>query len=199
VVPAEVLPAVRDLFDRCFRVVQGLGHGGTGTGRHAGAHASIRLPSFAGSSRAARARCPTCLDERVREFEIHYFDSWPICLTPARPRLPELAALEHAHLAVCLDLRANPQTGCAEVVRRDLLAARDAPSRRELPESEYALAMPLMRTHGQPCGPSVALGCVHRPEGLAEWWSALAGTIAVPWLLADAPPASGRLSDPRPG
>ena len=93
----------------------------------------------------------------------------------------------------------HPPDSLRQVVRRDLPAARDAPSRREVPESEYALAIPLMRTHEQPCGPSVALGYVHRPEGLAEWWIALAGTIAVPRPLPDAPPAPGRLSDPRPG
>jgi hypothetical protein len=49
--------------------------------------------------------------------------------------------------------------------------------------------MPLMRTHEQPRGPSVALGYVKRPDDLAEWWVSLAGTIAVPWPLPDAPPA----------
>jgi len=41
-------------------------------------------------------------------------------------------------------------------------------------------------------GPSVALGYVQRPDGLAEWWISLAGTIAVPWPLPDSPPASSR-------
>jgi hypothetical protein len=107
---------------------------------------------------------------------------------PPNPRLYKLAALKHAYLAACLDLRAIPQTLCADVIRRELLAARDAPSRREIPPSEYALSMPLMRTHEQPRGPSVALGYVERPDGLAEWWIALAGTIAVPWPLPDSPP-----------
>jgi hypothetical protein len=59
---------------------------------------------------------------------------------PPNPRLYKLAALKHAYLAACLDLRAIPQTLCADVIRRDLLAARDAPSRREIPPSEYALS-----------------------------------------------------------
>ena len=108
---------------------------------------------------------------------------------PPNPRLYKLAALKHAYLAACLDMRAIPQTPCAGLIRRDLLAARDAPSRREIPAGDYALSMPLMRTHEQPRGPSVALGYVKRPDDLAEWWVSLAGTIAVPWPLPDAPPA----------
>jgi hypothetical protein len=111
---------------------------------------------------------------------------------PPNPRLYKLAALKHAFLAACLDLRAIPQTPCADLIRRDLLAARDAPSRKEIPASDYALSMPLMRTHEQPRGPSVALGHVQRPDGLAEWWISLAGTIAVPWPLPDEPPAFSR-------
>lgn len=109
--------------------------------------------------------------------------------TPPNPRLYKLAALKHAYLAACLDLRAIPQTLRADLIRGDLVAARDAPSRREIPASEYALSMPLMRTHEQPRGPLVALGYVQRPDGLAEWWLSLAGTLAVPWPLPDSPPA----------
>jgi hypothetical protein len=58
-----------------------------------------------------------------------------------------------------------------------------------MPASEYALTMPLVRTHEQPRGPAVALGCVQRPDGLAEWWISLAGRIAVPWPLPASPPA----------
>jgi hypothetical protein len=35
---------------------------------------------------------------------------------------------------------------------------------------------------------STALGIVRRPDGLAEIWIVLAGTIAVPWPLPDRPP-----------
>jgi hypothetical protein len=37
-------------------------------------------------------------------------------------------------------------------------------------------------------GPSIALGIVRRPDGLAGIWIVLAGTIAVPWPLPDGPP-----------
>jgi hypothetical protein len=48
--------------------------------------------------------------------------------------------------------------------------------------------MPLMRTHEQPGEPSVALSIVERSEEVAELWVLLAGSIAVPWPLPDAPP-----------
>jgi hypothetical protein len=108
--------------------------------------------------------------------------------TPPDPNRYKLAALKHAYLAACLDLTTIPQTPCADVVRHDLQAARDAPSRAEVPTSEYALAMPLMRTHEQPEEPAVALSIVERPGEPAEYWVLLAGSIAVPWPLPDAPP-----------
>jgi hypothetical protein len=110
--------------------------------------------------------------------------------TPPDPGRYELAALKHAYLAACLTLRATPETPTADVIRHDLQAARDAPSRAEVPTSEYALAMPLMRTHEQPAEPSVALSIVERPDRPAEYWVLLAGSIAVPWPLPDAPPGS---------
>ncbi len=101
------------------------------------------------------------------------------------PRLP-------CHLLVTppayLDLRDIPRTPCADVIRRDPPTVRDAPSRREIPASEYALSLALMSTHEQPQGPSAALGYVQRPGGLADGWISLAGTIAVSWPLPDRPP-----------
>jgi hypothetical protein len=82
----------------------------------------------------------------------------------------------------------DPGDASADLIRHDLRAARDATSRAGVPVSEYALSMPWMRTHEQPGGPSIALGIVWRPDGLAEIWIALAGTIAVPWPLPDRPP-----------
>jgi hypothetical protein len=108
--------------------------------------------------------------------------------TPPDPNRYKLAALKHAYLAACLDLRAIPKTPSADLIRHDLRAARDATSRAGVPVSEYALSMPLMRTHEQPGRPSITLGIVRRPDGLAEIWIALAGTIAVPWPLPDRPP-----------
>jgi hypothetical protein len=104
------------------------------------------------------------------------------------PNRYKLAALKHAYLAACLDLRAIPETPSADLIRHDLRAARDATSRAGVPVSECALSMPLMPTHEQPSGPSIALGIVRRPDGLAEIWIILAGSIAVPWPLPDRPP-----------
>ncbi len=107
---------------------------------------------------------------------------------PPDPNRYKLAALKHAYLAACLDLQAIPETPSADLIRHDLRAARDATSRAAVPVSEYALSMPLMHTHEQPGGPSIVLGIVRRPDGLAEIWIVLAGTIAVPWPLPDRPP-----------
>ncbi|MGY1717658.1 MFS transporter [Blastococcus sp. SYSU DS0552] len=111
-----------------------------------------------------------------------------LLFTPPDRNRYKLAALKHAYLAACLDLRAIPETPCADLIRHDLRAARDATSRAGVPVSEYALSMPLMRTHEQPSGPSIALGIVRRPDGLADIWIALAGTMAVPWPLPDRRP-----------
>jgi HNH endonuclease len=110
--------------------------------------------------------------------------------TPPDPRRYKLAALKHAYLAACLDLCAIPDTPCADVIWRDLRAARDAPSRASVPVSEYAMAMPMMRTHEQPREPSIALGLLPRADGATEWWIALASSIAVPWPLPDRPPVA---------
>ena len=114
--------------------------------------------------------------------------SFTLEFTPPDARRYKLAAMKQAYLAACLDLTSIPATPCAEVIRRDLQAARDAPSRSDAPVSEYALSMPLMRTHEQPQEPSIALSIVRRPEGMAEFWVLLAGTVAVPWPLPDCPP-----------
>lgn len=114
--------------------------------------------------------------------------NFALTFTPPDPRRYKLAAMKQAYLAACLDLASIPATPCAEVIRRDLLAARDAPSRSDTPVSDYALSMPLMRTHEQPQEPSIALSYISRPDGLAEFWILLAGTIAVPWPLPDRPP-----------
>ena len=76
--------------------------------------------------------------------------------TPPDPRRYKLAAMKQAYLAACLDLASIPGTPCAERIRSDLLAARDAPSRLVTSASDYALSMPLMRTHEQPQEPSIA-------------------------------------------
>jgi hypothetical protein len=112
-----------------------------------------------------------------------------LLLTPPDPNRYKLAALKHAYLAACLELRTIPETPSAEVIRQDLRGARDATSRAGVPVSQYARSMPLMRTHEQPAEPSVALAIVRRSDdGVAEIWIALAGTIAVPWPLPDCPP-----------
>jgi HNH endonuclease len=64
---------------------------------------------------------------------------------PDRNRV-RLGLLKHSFLAACLlnGLLVNPY---ADAVRRDLIAARDAPSRRDVPRSEIALGLTVLRSN----------------------------------------------------
>jgi hypothetical protein len=99
-----------------------------------------------------------------------------------------LAALKHAYLAACLQRMAIPETPTAEAIRRDLLAARDATSNQRVPTGSYAPHFPLRKTYKQPHGPSAALVLLEDPNSPPEFWILLAGTLLVPWPMADFPP-----------
>jgi hypothetical protein len=109
---------------------------------------------------------------------------------PPEPARYRLAALKHAYLAACLDRQEIPDTPTAREIRRDLVAARDAPSGGPFPTSELAMGLSLMRSYAQPAGPSLALCSVASgPDGAApEMWVLLAGTVCVPWPMPDFPP-----------
>ncbi|SDO00476.1 hypothetical protein SAMN05660199_01098 [Klenkia soli] len=111
-----------------------------------------------------------------------------LLITPPAPHLYKLAALKQAYLAASLDLTTIPQTPVAEAVRRELMAARNAPSRRHIVSSEFVRSMPIMRTHEHPRGSAALLGVINQDDGRGAWWIALASTIAVPWPFPDLPP-----------
>lgn len=115
-------------------------------------------------------------------------NGFSLTITPPAPHLYKLAALKQAYLAACLDMKAVPYSPTAEAVRRELLAARDAPARRQISSSEFVLSMPIMRTHEHPRGSAALLGVINQDDGRGAWWIALASTIAVPWPFPDLPP-----------
>jgi hypothetical protein len=74
-------------------------------------------------------------------------------LLPDRNRY-RLALLKHAYLAACMRFGV-PQGDKADEIRRDLMAARDAASRMDVPESRLALGLTVLRRY-QPCRPGTA-------------------------------------------
>ena len=96
---------------------------------------------------------------------------------PDRDRY-RLAALKHAYLAACCQLGVIPSGDEADRIRRDLIAARDAPSNAVVPPSETARSLGLMRSFDPPSGPSLALASV---AGDGRVWLSLAGTLLVQW------------------
>ena len=113
-----------------------------------------------------------------------------LTISPPDPRRYRLAALKHAYLAACLDRREIPDTDTARTIRHDLVAFRDAPRDGPVPDSDYARAMPLMRSYAQPGGPPITLCLADtgRDDGQQEVWILLAGTVAVPWPMPDFTP-----------
>jgi hypothetical protein len=84
----------------------------------------------------------------------------------------------------------------ADEIRRDLIAAREAENRRNVPASRMAAGLMIFRTY-EPTADEPAIGAVlHDPAGLVEG-VLLAGRIFVSWssvLPADVPRADRRLS-----
>ena len=108
--------------------------------------------------------------------------------SPPNENRYKLAALKHAYLAACLDRREVPATPTADVIRAELLAARDATSNRSVPVGDYAASFPVIRTYRQPHGPSIALGIFRREGLLPVYGISLAGSVLVPWPMHDFPP-----------
>jgi hypothetical protein len=92
-----------------------------------------------------------------------------------------LALLKHAYLAACMTFGVL-QGDAADEIRRDLMAARDAASRKDVPESRLALGLTVLRRH-RPCPPvtaPVVRAVAHVPAGPCEG-VLLAGRVFVSW------------------
>lgn len=129
-------------------------------------------------------------DPQVDEmFSSGAFDLEVVLPDPAKY---QLAALKHAYLAACLDRQEIPDTATARQIRRDLLAARDAPPGSPLSISDYARSIPLMRSYEQHAGPPLALGRVDgaaRLDGRSEVCILLGGSLCMSWPMPDFGPA----------
>lgn len=100
-----------------------------------------------------------------------------------------LALLKHAYLAACM--RFGVLDGeAADEVRHDLIAARDAASRQDVPHSRLALGLTVLRFH-EPASPvtaPVVRAVAHETTGPCDG-VLLAGRVFVSW--------SSRLTDDR--
>lgn len=101
-----------------------------------------------------------------------------------------LAALKHAYLAACCNLRYIPDHPVATTIRSDLLGARNAPTNADVPHSSLAADLGLMRSYNGLSGPPLALAAVpsrSNPSAI-EIWISLAGNILVQWPLPSSTP-----------
>jgi hypothetical protein len=102
----------------------------------------------------------------------------------------QLAALKHAYLAACCNLRRVPEGALADAIRADLMSARNAPENSDIPHSAIAAGLGMMRSFAEPSEPILALAAVasRTSPGMSEVWISLAGTVLVQWPLPDDPP-----------
>jgi hypothetical protein len=96
------------------------------------------------------------------------------------PNRVRIGLLKHAFLAACLQFGLIGSE--ADVVRHDLIAARDAPSRGDVPRSDIALGLTVLRSDG---GPQLDWPVVHclaeTEENESIHGVMLAGTTFVSW------------------
>jgi hypothetical protein len=106
-----------------------------------------------------------------------------------------LALLKHAYLAACLTYGVL-EGEAADDIRRDLIAARDAENRRNVPVSRMASGLMIFRTY-EPITDEPAIRAVlHDPAGPVEG-VLLVGRILVSWssvIPADVPHTERRLN-----
>lgn len=101
-------------------------------------------------------------------------------LLPDRNRY-RLALLKHAYLAACMKFGVL-QGAAADEVRQDLMAARDAAGRMDVPQSRLALGLTVLRRY-RPCRPGdapVAWAVAHVPAAPCDG-VLLAGRVIVSW------------------
>jgi hypothetical protein len=111
--------------------------------------------------------------------------------SPPDPAGYHIGALKQAYLAACLQLKEIPRNASAEAIRRDLIAARDAPS-YSVPRSAIADELTLARSFEVAVVPPLALGKRRGAPAGAEWVIMMAGSAGrmfVSWPFSDTPPA----------
>lgn len=107
-----------------------------------------------------------------------------------------IALLKHAYLASCLEFGV-PEGQAADLVRHDLIAARDSAGRDYVPLSRVALGLTVLRSYestpavNQPATVAV----VQQPDGLCMDGVLLAGRIFVSW--SSLPSYDDELGKPR--
>lgn len=113
---------------------------------------------------------------------------------PPSPRRYRLALLKHAYLAACLHRKDVPDTALARTIRADLVAARDAITDEQLPESESAERIKVYRSHIGRQGPPLALVAKEDTDGASEpeVLISLAGVLFVTWPFPDLSPVTWR-------
>jgi len=106
-----------------------------------------------------------------------------------------LALLKHAYLAACLTYGALKGEAVDEI-RRDLIAARDAGNRRNVPASRMAAGLMIFRTYESITDEPAIRAVLHDPAGPVEG-VLLVGRIFVSWssaIFADVPRTDRRLN-----
>lgn len=103
-----------------------------------------------------------------------------------------LALLKHAYLAASLCLGHVPDTESVRAARADLIAARDAPKGKRLPDSAAAKRITVHRSHVGRQGPPLALVAKYNEEtdDEPELMISLAGVLFVSWPFPDALPGT---------
>ena len=93
-----------------------------------------------------------------------------------------LAALKSAYLAACLLLRSIPETPEAEAIRAELIAARDAPRKRQVQVSPLCEGLQIWKSHGPAVPGEIALVRTQPAEAAAPLIAlSLARTLLVSW------------------
>lgn len=126
--------------------------------------------------------------ERLKDpnVQIHY--RW------ARPAEYKTGLLKSAYLAACLHFGGVVHTPSVMAARDELLAARDAKTRREVKLGTIAEGLRVHRTGRSASGPTLALlKSVH--DGETTYLLSLAGTLLLEWPFSDLDP----MSSPRLG
>ncbi|MCM4078305.1 HNH endonuclease [Paractinoplanes hotanensis] len=105
----------------------------------------------------------------------------------------KIALLKHAYLAACLTYGVI-EGEVADEIRRDLVAARDAKSRQDVPMSRLAMGLTVCRTYEPTTDEPAIRAVLHEPSGDVEG-VLLVGRIFVSWssaVSAEAPEVGRR-------